>query len=72
MLTAKQEQKIHNLYENWLNGNKKAAAKTVRSLTKLELFDVLSSFYYADCKENRESFLYSFIHKVLSDKDYCK
>jgi hypothetical protein len=42
-MQAKTEKKIQAIYANYINGNKKDAARSVRGLSKLELFSACSS-----------------------------
>ena len=42
-MLLKTEKKVTTIYHNWLNGNKRDAAKQVRNLSKLELFSLISS-----------------------------
>lgn len=42
-MKEKTEVKLRAIYSNYVNGNKKEAAKKVRGLTKIELFYLVSS-----------------------------
>ena len=42
-MKEKTERKIQYIIDNWVNGNLKEAAKKVNSLTKIELFYLVSS-----------------------------
>ena len=50
-MIAKTETKIKYIVTNWINGNKKEAAKKVRGLTKIELFYLVSSHNILVCRE---------------------
>jgi len=69
MLTAKQEQKLINLYENWLNGNIADTMKKVQSLTKKELYVICTADFYSDNEQNRQNFI-TFVGKSLSNSKY--
>ena len=42
-MILKTEKKVTAIYHTWMNGDKRAAAKQVRDLTKLELFSLIST-----------------------------
>ena len=68
----KTEQKITKIYNLWLNGNSKDAAKSIRNLSKKELFILCTNSYYCDNINNRYTFVYHFVNKVLFNPDFLK